>query len=216
MLIFDKIYVISLLKKRPNKIQEFRDRCPKELNIEVYDAIDGSEQQLPLWWNDKLKGSYGCYLSHLNILKKISENNYYNVLILEDDAAFCDNFILKLKNVFNNIPNDWEQLYLGGQHLGNKQIINNYIIKGSNINRTHAYIIRNKNVSDKILSYIENKNFWIENLNKNKYHIDYAYGILHKKNLINAYASKPFLIGQKANKISDTGSQLSTVDRWWN
>jgi GR25 family glycosyltransferase involved in LPS biosynthesis len=205
-------YVISLLQKRPNKIQEFKVRCPKELNTTVYDGVDGSNEVLPLWWNQKMKGSYGCYLSHINILKLVNGLT----LILEDDAVFCDNFIEKLSRAIRHVPDDWDQLYIGGQHLGSRKSMNNYIEKGTNINRTHGYFVKNKDSANKLLSNLLDKDFWIKNLNKNKYHIDYAYGIMHKQNIINAYASKPFLIGQAANSYSDTGSQISTVVRWWN
>lgn len=219
MINFDKIYVISLTKKRPNKISDFMLSVPKDWGfgkIDVYDAIDGSTQELPLWWNPALVGAYGCYKSHLNILQEIVDNDWNQTLILEDDAIFSDNFLSQLPITMSHLPGDWEQMYLGGQHLSKAIKINDYICKAININRTHCYIIKNKIVAQKIINLFIDKDFWIKNLTKYKYHIDYAYGILHKQNIIKTYASNPFLVGQKANNISDTGSQISRLDRWWN
>lgn len=219
MVNFDKIYCISLLKKRPNKFNEFLSRIPSDWDfgiIEPYDAIDGTAVELPVWWSQKLKGAYGCYMSHASILKHIVDNNYINTMILEDDAIFSENFSSLLKCCFDHLPEDWDQLYLGGQHLAKAKKIHKNIVKGSNINRTHCYIINNKNSAQKILNHILNKDFWIKNLNSNKYHIDYAYGILQSARVINSYAHHPFIVGQIPNKYSDTGSQTSSVSRWWN
>lgn len=219
MLKFDKIYTISLTKKRPNKINEFMNLLPKNWSlgrIDVFDAVDGTLEELPLWWNEKLKGAYGCYKSHLNILNEIMVNDWVNTMILEDDAIFCNNFMSKFEVICEHLPQDWEQLYLGGQHLSKAVRVGDHILKAGNINRTHCYIIKDKIVAQKIVNNFINKDFWIKYLTKYKYHIDYAYGILHKQNMIKSYASNPFLVGQRANNISDTGSQVSSVVRWWN
>lgn len=215
MVIFDKIYVISLTKKRPEKIEKFYERFPKDLvPFEIFDAIDGTLVELPTWWNHHLKGSYGCYSSHISILHTIIDSSLNNTIIFEDDAVFCENFTEKLVDCFNALPQDWNQFYIGGQHLKNPTKINEYILKGSNINRTHGYIIKNSETAKVLLSYLENQDFWLKNFPKNKYHIDYGYGFMHQ-NIIKAYCPTRFLIGQAANQYSDTGSQISDKDRWW-
>jgi GR25 family glycosyltransferase involved in LPS biosynthesis len=219
MLNFDKIFVISLTKKRSNKAVEFMDSLPQDWNIGevcVFDAIDGDNEELPLWWPKNMTGSYGCLKSHLSILDLILSQNLLNTLIIEDDAIFCDNFIQRLENVLRDLPDDWEQLYLGGQHLSKFKVINKDLVRVGNVNRTHCYIIRNKNTAQKMISYLTDKDFWIKNLTQKKYHIDYAYGTMHKNNTVVAYASLPFLVGQKSTQFSDTGSQISSVTRWWN
>ena len=219
MLNFDKIFLISLTKKRSNRVAEFMDHLPHDWNmgkISVFDAIDGDNEELPLWWPKNMKGSYGCLKSHLSILNSIVSQNLLNTLIMEDDAIFCDNFIQRLEDVCRDLPDDWEQLYLGGQHLAKFKVINKYLVRGENINRTHCYIIRNKHTAQKMINYLIDKDFWIKNLIHKRYHIDYAYGTMHKNNNIVAYASLPFLSGQKSTQFSDTGSSISSVNRWWN
>lgn len=215
MVIFDKIYVISLLKKRPEKIDKFCERFPEDLgNVQLFEAIDGNDVAIPDWWNPNLKGSYGCYSSHVAILHNMLDYNLNNVIVFEDDAIFCKDFVEKLNTCVNLLPDDWDQFYIGGQHLKSPTKINEYISKASNINRTHGYIIKNSESAKILLSYLEDKEFWINNFTKNKYHIDYGYGFMHN-GIINAYCSNKFLIGQAANQYSDTGSQIIDKDRWW-
>ena len=215
MVIFDKIYVISLTKKRPEKLYKFCERYPEDLGpIELFDAIDGDNVCLPEWWNQHLKGSYGCYSSHLAILRSIVKDNLNNTIIFEDDAIFCDKFVETLHICVNALPSDWNQFYLGGQHLKQPPKFNEHLLKGANINRTHGYIVKNSDTAKILLSNLENKDFWLKNFPKNKYHIDYGYGFMHK-DIINAYSPLRFLIGQAANEYSDTGSQIAKQDRWW-
>ena len=73
-IILTKIYYINL-NKRPDR----REHIEKELNAFDlrYEAIE-----------TKGFGIHGCGLSHLNVIKMAKENNYENVLILEDDFTF--------------------------------------------------------------------------------------------------------------------------------
>lgn len=216
MFIFDKIYVISLIKKRPEKIERFKLNYPKDLGeFKIFEGVDGSLATLPDWWNQHLKGSYGCYMSHIKILDDIIENNLKNILILEDDVIFSQDFTKKINDLYNYVPGDWEQFYFGGQHLTKPTVINEKILRGNNINRTHGYVIRSAEVSRKILQHIKDKNFWQKHFPKHRYHIDYGYGLLHRTGTVKAYSPNKFLIGQAANTYSDTGSQISKVDRWW-
>ena len=55
------------------------------------------------------KGSYGCLLSHLGVIKKAKEENLEYVLILEDDTGFKNN-IVYLEDILKN--KNWDMLYL--------------------------------------------------------------------------------------------------------
>ena len=47
-------------------------------------------------------------LKHYISLTKILDYNLDYALIIEDDAVFCDDFLYKLDNILNNIPEDWD------------------------------------------------------------------------------------------------------------
>jgi GR25 family glycosyltransferase involved in LPS biosynthesis len=59
------------------------------------------------------KGALGCLLSHIKCISFAKENNYKNVLILEDDFIMIDNFSEEIHTLFKNIDNKWDFIYLG-------------------------------------------------------------------------------------------------------
>jgi hypothetical protein len=214
----DKIYVISL-KRRQYRLTNFFNTIPSNIfdpkKIVIFDAVDGLQQKPPDWWAGG-KGAYGCQLSHNKIWQEIIDNNYQNTIIFEDDAIFCENFTPQFLNFIGHLPEDWDQAYLGGQHLIKPTPINDYVVLGSNINRRHGYMIKNKMSAQKIVDCLSNPDLWTTHL-INKMHGDHALGYMHKNKLIKAYASKPFLVGQNNDQFSDIGSNKSCqFKRWWN
>lgn len=170
----DKVFIINLEHRKDR-----RDQIIKELkrvgieNYEFFKAIKPTEEMIHIWhpqflnpipkWyealgNDHTKyriGSLGCMLSHLEIIKKCIENNYENVLILEDDTMFeikdGMTFKLLMDTLGNQIDNlEFGLLYLAGNH--NRAIIEK---KTKNINKvvgtltTGAYIVNRR-----VMSYI--------------------------------------------------------------
>jgi hypothetical protein len=51
-------------------------------------------------------------LEHVRIYREIQTNNSDYHLILEDDAVLSDNFKQKLFNTIENLPNDWDVVYV--------------------------------------------------------------------------------------------------------
>ncbi len=213
----DKIYVISL-KRRQYRLTQFFYTIPPNIfdpkKISIFDAIDGLKQKPPDWWTGG-RGAYGCQLSHSKIWQEIIDNNYQNTIIFEDDAIFCENFTTLFSNFITNIPEDWDQAYIGGQHLAPPTKINEFVVLGTNINRTHAYMIKNRDSAAKIMNGLLEDELWMANL-KHKMHVDHALGYLHKNKLIKAYASTPFLVGQNNDQFSDIASKGHQTQKWWN
>ena len=138
--------------------------------------------------NIKRSKEIGCYLSHLNLLKKISNNITSNYsIILEDDFIIIDNNVLnKINDIvnylfYNNI--DFDIIFLGNtfDNKGNKLNDNNFNIYEINTDvytiGCFSYLINNKNIF-KIINYlnyidspIDNK---IDSLIKNKKIISYV------------------------------------------
>lgn len=204
-----KTYVINL-GDRKSRLVQFYNNFPKSWPLAqpiVYNAIDGKKCIPPSWWKQGC-GSWGCYKSHLNIIENhLLNNSDEDLLILEDDAIFCENFISKFHEFIDNVPIDADQIYIGGQHLSPPIQINDNIYRATNINRTHAYIITKKG-----LQYI----YRILNENQNwnpKFHIDHYYGQNHKNNII-AYAPKEWLCGQRGDIFSDICHKI-VKERWW-
>ena len=89
----DKIYYINLNKRTDRREQIEKELNEFGLNYERFEAIETHGF-----------GIHGCGLSHLAVLKLAKENNYENVLILEDDFTFLvskDEFEQQLTSFFD-------------------------------------------------------------------------------------------------------------------
>jgi hypothetical protein len=181
---FDKIYVINL-DRRLDRYDSFKKEMSKYgiENVERFSAIDGST----LVNNTSLlSGEIGVLQSHLEIIKKCKEDNLKNVLILEDDVYFL-NEILKLDNYMSLVPNDWDFIYFGGNHVYGTppEIINEKIIR---LNYTVALqcVAINNSMFDVIEAVLP----------KMKKQVDGYYADLHKT--FNAYGFYPSMAKQIA------------------
>ena len=124
-----KTYVIGLEKRLDRKVSIQRNF--KDLNYEYYNAINGDGLNIQKLVQDGVisncikspltgimtKGVIGCALSHLNVWKKIVNENEI-ALILEDDA-FLDCDMNSLNLCFDNIQklDKWDVIFLGKQSV---------------------------------------------------------------------------------------------------
>lgn len=218
----NKTYVINMDKDiiRLNKI---KIECDK-MNIK-FDRFRGCEYKL-LLNEEKNKyltnfckifctdGIIGCGLSHIKIYEEIIKNKYKNTLILEDDIYFEDDFYNVLNDALNELPKDYDILYLGSFGLSDIQSYYDYnnIFKIFNLLKnkekkeyktiyipeyalgTYGYIISN-NGCEKLLNIIKKLN----------YHIDFT--IAYNNNKLKIYGTKKKIIYQK-NEDSNNSELL--------
>lgn len=134
---FDKIYIISL--ERNKQRHEYLSESLSALNYIFFWGTDGQEfsidsfvekglynthlsKQLRIL-NDQpsknmLVNAVACALSHTGVHRDMIESGYDRILVLEDDVVVETNSDpLLLQNGFDELPEDWEMLYLG--HLDN-------------------------------------------------------------------------------------------------
>lgn len=129
-------------------------------------------------------------------------DNVKSVLVLEDDFVLCEDFEEKIKNFLTNVPKDWEQLMLGGQHMSNPKVIKPGIVKCINCQRTHAYAIRGKFLKE-LYSHWHSSHA--------KVHCDWIMGPLQAN--FKVYAPDPFLIGQRTSQ-SDISGRINPTKFW--
>ena len=159
---FDKIYCVNL-DRREDRWEETKVELEKWgllEHVERYSAIDGNEINEDTLKTTKLnKGGLGLLLTNIKIIEECIENDYNNVLILEDDIAFNDNIKI-IDEYFKKLPEEWDMLYLGGNHnthMGETiNIINDKIIKLHNTFATHC-VAFNKSIYEVILSVLNRK-----------------------------------------------------------
>ena len=116
-------------------------------------------------------GAVGCYLSHINIWKKLELNNLDYILIFEDDTLPNFNFTDLQKIIKTYVPNDWDIFLLGGKYNRCKYI-NNYVRKIYSFYETHAYVINKKGALKLISKAFPIKkqiDSWLSDLTLNNY-----------------------------------------------
>ena len=170
-MIFEKIIVINL-EKSPDK----KERIVNQLDKLGLDHLvlfgfngnlvtNGSFESLfksggynyqPQIKNKLTKTHMACSLSHVFAINLASSMNYKNILVIEDDAVLCEDFVERLSILENEIPNDWEHIYLGGmiwENFISSKRRASHIYESTVVSGTHAYIL-NQNSYTKVTDYI--------------------------------------------------------------
>jgi len=188
---FDKIFCINL-DSRLDRWESAKTQFDKHnLDVERISAIKGSD--LNLDWPPEIKeGAVGCSLSHLFTMKMAKQMNLSNYLVLEDDIEFDENFNEKFSNIYENeVPFDWDMLYLGGQHFHGMNLtqVSEHVFKCEYTLAAHSVAFKYKIYDRFINSLID--------ITKP---CDVHYAESHKE--INAYVIIPHLTWQR-NSYSD-------------
>lgn len=182
----NKIYVINL-SRRKDRLQHITEECAKHgLEMIRVEAVDGSKILYRI--HSKRKAAIiGCYKTHLGLLKQFNDldNDYF--FIAEDDAIFAENFKEKLSNYINELPDDWDMIYLGGniKSKGSVAEFSSNFKKALNVFCTHAYIVRKKAISA-LIKKVETK----------QWKVDVLYTEFQKEN--KCFITIPELAWQKA------------------
>jgi glycosyl transferase, family 25 len=125
---FDKVFVVSV-----PRFTERHKQLEKHLEGLTYDFFWGADK-LKLDYNtaktdgtyDELKskqlqrqgkalnlGEIACSLSHRMVYEEMVKHNWQKVLILEDDILPLYNNLAQLSAALNELPANWELVYLG-------------------------------------------------------------------------------------------------------
>jgi GR25 family glycosyltransferase involved in LPS biosynthesis len=150
------IYVINLEDRNDRK-----DHITKELNkidckeYKIIDAVDGSKIKNL----SKIKnGAYGLLMTYIKIYEDWSINKTENILIVEDDCVFTENFNDSLQNYINQVPKNWDILYFGANHnyhMGQKtEKINDFCIKLNNSYSAHCVLMKSY-IFDELINMIK-------------------------------------------------------------
>ena len=200
---FDKVYCINL-DRRPDRLENFQNQVNKYNlgEFERFSAYDGKQLKLPN--NVNLRpGEIGIIMSNLDIIRESKKNKYNTILIIEDDCVFNDE-IINADTFFDSLPNNWDMLYMGGNHnthmgIQPPQKINDKIVKLHSTYSAHFIGIKST-----IFDQIENL------LEIGEQPLDVEYVKLQK--IFNCYSFTPALTSQLVN-FSDI--QDTTTDYNW-
>ena len=104
------------------------------------------------------KGTLACLLTHCGLWKKLKNSSKNNFLIFEDDCHILPNFESKAKKYLQEVPEDWDMIWLGHGKLKGDKISKNVLIPkndaGPKLNSLHHCYMIKKSSIDKILNII--------------------------------------------------------------
>jgi hypothetical protein len=144
---FDRVVVINL-KRRPERLTRLWEKlrqCQWPFRWpEVFEAIDGRVAPHPQNWQSG-SGAWGCMKSHQLVLEQAVKDGVGNVLVLEDDVCFAENFRGEVEHFINAVPKAWDQIMLGGQHFsrhGRPRMVKPGVYRCYSCERMHCYAVR--------------------------------------------------------------------------
>lgn len=190
--VFDAVFVINL-DRAPDRLKkidaELRRHGVRYRRIQAVDGKQLSPEEIKE--NTTLscglfctKGAIGCALSHRKAWETTVREGLQQVLVLEDDAHFGEDFDRRFAVAWRHVPRDWDLVYLGcitgcgdrdrytlfdwgmtGMYLGTSLIkdgklpnlhgrVNDHIAVPDSASATHAYAITGR-AAKKMLSRLQ-------------------------------------------------------------
>jgi GR25 family glycosyltransferase involved in LPS biosynthesis len=135
-----KIFVLhysKLVDRKKSIINQFEKNNITDYEfIEKYDINEITPSDSSMFDINYKKSTMSLILKHFYAYNEIANNTYDDALIFEDDAILCDNFIDKLNKYIEQLPKDYDMLFIGD---------------GCNLHIEQNKIIPNKNIYEKCL-----------------------------------------------------------------
>jgi GR25 family glycosyltransferase involved in LPS biosynthesis len=195
------IYVINL-KERNDRREHIINQLSTIncLEYEIIDAVDGSKIDNP----SRIKnGAFGLLMTYKNIHNDWKNKGESDILIVEDDCMFTENFNDHLELYIKSVPSDWDMLYFGANHnyhMGQQtKKINNYCVKTNNSYSAHCVLMK-PHIFDELINMIDTQPL----------EVDVLMAQLQKK--YNSYSSHIALTTQIP---SYSNIENKTVDNVW-
>jgi hypothetical protein len=204
---FEKVFVISL-DFRHDRLTTFLNQAKLFFpEIEIWKAVHGDTCQPPDIWCAG-NGAWGCMRSHQSILEQCLNNGISSYLVFEDDAKFGPNFMDQMKTFYDDLPDDWQQIYLGGQLVHERSHpplkISENVYRPYNVNRTHCFAVSSLGMLP-IYQHVSNLPY------HNTEHIDHHLGRWHENPESKVFCPPKWIVGQMGCSSNISGKVEPTT-----
>lgn len=198
---FERVYYLNL-DRSPERRRRFVQNVaaidwalPKPRR---FAAIVG--QPVPSWYKAGVT-AWSVLLSHLAIYQRCILDGVRSVLIFEDDCLFPEDFGERLRTFLAAVPDDWDQLYLGGGHSLVPEVVNDKVLRSRCTCMCIAYAVRGTALAAPLTFLARFKEYF----GGQHIHIDAIWSTLHKHRRVDAYCPWDWITGQAANVSDRTG-----------
>lgn len=187
---FDRVFFINL-DRREDRLELIQNQLNiMDIKAERVSAVDGNllnpDPKIGNGWNHK--GVAGCALSHRKVIQMAKDAGYKSFMVIEDDTIFSDEFH-NLDFYMNQLPDDWDMVYFGGNHIGGIKPVNINIGRCIHTLTTNCYAMKHT-IYDYVLSKLPGE------VDLLKMPIDVLYTEIQKNSKFNCYTFKPHLVWQ--------------------
>lgn len=170
---FDGNLVYINLARRPDRRASF-EREMKHLGITHYERFDAIDAGIG-------RGNHGCCASHRAVMDLIVKRGLRRAFVFEDDCIVRDQFRESFHEAvvppLNELPDDWDAIYLGGGYADDPQGWHSkHLIRINGMKTTSSYGVTaatalglrdyipeecGQGIDDIVSGYLQNKNAFI-------------------------------------------------------
>ena len=210
---FDKVYIINCAN-RPDRLEAVTKHLTESgmadmSKVTIVKGVIGDYVTHPANYQSG-KGAWGCVRSMQNVAEDYLHQRdergglkHDNFLVLEDDVVFLDNALADLNEFMPKVPANWGQIYLGGQHRQSPEKVNDQVVIGCSVHRTHAYAVSRATAQ----AFYRHISYWPEYFFTVK-HVDHQLEIAHQRRDWPVYCPKKWICGQEAGTSNISGKNL--------
>jgi GR25 family glycosyltransferase involved in LPS biosynthesis len=217
---FDRVYVLNCAH-RPDRLAVTKKHLDETGMVDAdkviyYPAIIGDWVTCPADWRSG-RGAWGCMRSHQRILEDViharDDKNLMtlkNVLVMEDDVVFREDALENLNKFMEEVPDNWGQIYLGGQHtrdMSSTELPNVFI--GNSVNRTHAYAVNQPTFTH----FYRHISYATDYRGSTNHHIDHQLETAHRRKDWKVFCPREWVVGQRAG-ASDINGAVNNTNFW--